>query len=406
MDRRTFVTGSAAVVGATTLPSGRVYAQAAAPDKIRFGYAITQSGPLGPGADSTTLSQYRLWQKRVNDAGGIMLKKFNKKVPIDLVGYDDQGKPDELLKLTERLIQSDRVDMILSPYATHMNLASAPLVNKYQYPVILSTSAAAKLYELAPQLPYAFWHLVQPREATKPLSQMIAGFKKEKKIAGRVAVIYAGVQLGAELNGAFSDAAKADGLEIVLSKSYPFGSSDLQPLIREVMATNPDALIAFSYPPDTFMLTEQCQIVGFNPQIMYLAIGTPFPGYKGKFGNKVNGILMYGGLDPGAPGLDEYYKAHRAMFNRESEAGAVSVYGCLEVTQQAIETVGEIDRPKIRDAIANGTFQTIWGETKYRNQLNADPWAVAQWQNGDVVGVYPASKRNARPVQFPKPAWS
>ena len=143
MDRRTFVKGGAAVVGATTL-SQRVYAQAAAPDKIRFGYAITQSGPLGPGAESTTVSQYKLWQKRVNDAGGITLKAFNKKVPIDLVGYDDQGKPDELLKLTERLIQSDRVDMILSPYATHMNMASAPVINKYQYPVILSTSASAQ----------------------------------------------------------------------------------------------------------------------------------------------------------------------------------------------------------------------------------------------------------------------
>ena len=405
MDRRTFVKGSAAVVGASTLSAGRVYAQAAVPDKIRFGYAITQSGPLGPGAESTTVSQYKLWQKRINDAGGIMLKKFNKKVPIDLVSYDDQGKPDELLKLTERLIQVDKVDMLLSPYATHMNLASAPIANKYQYPVILSTSAAAKLYDLAPQLPYAFWHLVQPNEATHPLSAMIAGLKKEGKIKGRVAVIYAGVQLGTELNAAFTDAAKKDGLEVVLSKSYPFGSSDLQPLVREAMATNPDAFICFSYPPDTFMLTEQCQIVGFNPQIMYLAIGTPFPSFKAKFGNKVNGILLYGGINPSEPGLDEYNKAHRAMFNRESEAGAVSVYGCLEVTQQAIETVGEIDRPKIRDAIANGTFKTIWGETKYKSQLNVDPWSVGQWQNGEVVGVYPAKKGGAKPVQFPKPAW-
>ena len=405
MDRRTFVKGGAAVVGATTL-AGRVHAQAAAPGRIRFGYAITMSGPLGPGAESTTTSQYKLWQKRVNDAGGIMLKKFNKKVPIDLVAYDDQGKPDELLKLTERLIQQDKVDMILSPYATHMNLASAPVINKHQYPVILSTSAAARLYDLAPQMPYAFWNLVQPKEATQPISALIAGLKKEGKIKGRVATMHPTVQLGVELNEAFLAAAKKDGLDVVITKSYPFGAADLQPVIREVSAANPDALIAFSYPPDTFMITEQCQIVGFNPQIMYLAIGTPFPSFKGKFGNKVNGILLYGGIDPGNPGLDEYYKAHRAMFNRESEAGAVSVYACLEVTQQAIETVGEIDRKKIRDAIANGTFQTLWGEIKYKNQLNADPWAVGQWQNGEVVGLYPANKKGARPLQFPKPAWS
>src|SRR5690554_2785246 len=98
MDRRTFVKGGAAIVGAGTL-AGRVHAQAAVPDKIRFGYAITMSGPLGPGAQSTTISQYKLWQKHMNDAGGIELKKFGKKVPVELIEYDDQGKPDELLKL-------------------------------------------------------------------------------------------------------------------------------------------------------------------------------------------------------------------------------------------------------------------------------------------------------------------
>jgi branched-chain amino acid transport system substrate-binding protein len=405
VDRRTFVKASAALVGASALP-GTVYAQAAAPDKIRFGYAITMSGPLGPGAESTTLSQYKLWAKRTNDAGGISLKKFNKKVPIELIEYDDQGKPDELLKLTERLIQQDKVDMILSPYATHMNLASAPLINKNGYPVILSTSASAKLYDMAPSMPNAFWLLVQPNEATRPISALIAGLKKDGKIKGRVATIHPTVQLGVELHGAFLEAAKKDGLEVVFSKSYPFGSSDLQPLLREAMGTTPDAFIAFSYPPDTFMITEQAQVIGFNPQIMYLAIGTPFPGFKAKFGNKVNGILLYGGLDTGAPGLEDYYKAHRAMFNRESEAGAVGVYAALETTQQAIERVGEIDRKRIRDELANGSFKTIWGEIKFKNQLNVDPWAVGQWQNGEVVGLFPANKSGAKKLQFPKPAWS
>jgi branched-chain amino acid transport system substrate-binding protein len=76
------------------------------------------------------------------------------------------------------------------------------------------------------------------------------------------------------------------------------------------------------------------------------------------------------------------------------------------VTQQAIEKVGEIDRKKIRDVIAADTFKTIWGDIKYERQLNANPWAVGQWQNGEVVGLYPANKNGARKLQFPKPAWS
>lgn len=404
VDRRTFVKASAALVGASTLPSG-VYAQAAAPDKIRVGYAVTMSGPMGPAADSSVISQYKLWHKRVNDAGGIMLKKYNKKVPIEIVAYDDQGKPDELLKLTERLVQQDKVDMLLAPYATHMNLAVAPLVQRFQYPVIMTTAISDKLHEVAKNWPYAFWSVSLPREATAEIANVLAQLKKEGKLKGRVATIHVNLQIGVEMHAAFLEAAKKNDLEVVLSKGYPFGASDLQPLVREAMAANADAFVAFSYPPDTFMLTEQAQTVGYNPDFMYLAIGTPFPGYKAKFGAKVESILMYGGIDPNAPGLDEYSKAHKAMFNRESETGAIAVYGSLEATQQAIEQVGEIDRPKIRDAMANGKFKTVAGEIGFKSQLNPDTWAVGQWQNGEVVGVYPTNLTGARKLTFPKPKW-
>ena len=405
MDRRTFVKGSAAVVGAATLPT--VYAQAqSAPDKLRFGYAITLSGPLAPGADSTTVSNYKLWNKVVNDAGGIMLKKFNKKVPVEMVAYDDQGKPDELLKLVERLIQQDKVDMVLSPYASHMNLAAAPIVNKYEYPVIMTTATTNKTYELGPKWPYAFWNISQPKELTEPLAKVLADLKKQGKIKGRVAVVHPSVEYGVEMNAAFQDAAKAAGLEVVMTKTYPFGASDLQPIVREVMATNPDAFLAFSYPPDTFMLTEQCQIVGFNPQLMYVAIGGVFPTYKSKFGNKVNGILAYGGADPAAPGMDAYAKGHKALLNRDYEAGGVQVYAALQFTQQAIEQVGEIDRKKIRDVMGSSTFKTVWGDMRFAKQLNANPWSVSQWQNGELVAIAPTDKAGAKPLQFPKPAWS
>jgi branched-chain amino acid transport system substrate-binding protein len=94
------------------------------------------------------------------------------------------------------------------------------------------------------------------------------------------------------------------------------------------------------------------------------------------------------------------------MFNRPYESGAVNVYSALQVTQQAIETVGEIDRKKIRDVIASTTFKTIWGDLRYVDQINVSPWAVGQWQNGELVCLYPSDKAGAKPLLFPKPAWS
>ena len=96
----------------------------------------------------------------------------------------------------------------------------------------------------------------------------------------------------------------------------------------------------------------------------------------------------------------------KAMYNQEPEAGAVQVYACLQVVQQAIEKVGEIDRKKIRDEMAKGGKDTLWGDITWKDQLNASPWAVGQWQSGKMVGVFPANKQNAKPPLFPKPKWA
>jgi hypothetical protein len=40
------------------------------------------------------------------------------------------------------------------------------------------------------------------------------------------------------------------------------------------------------------------------------------------------------------------------------------------------------------------------------DQINVSPWAVGQWQNGELVCLYPSDKAGAKPLLFPKPAWS
>jgi branched-chain amino acid transport system substrate-binding protein len=104
-----------------------------------MGFAVSFSGPYAQGAESTTWSQYRLWAQDVNAAGGIYLKKYDKKLPVELVEYDDRSQLDEATRLVERLILEDKVDFVLPPWGRATNLAVAPLFNKYEYPAILFT---------------------------------------------------------------------------------------------------------------------------------------------------------------------------------------------------------------------------------------------------------------------------
>jgi len=380
-------------------------ARAQAPKSIRIGYAVALSGANAPGAQSTIWSQYKLWAKDVNDAGGIMLKKYGAKVPVELIEYDDRSQTEEAIRLSERLILNDKVDLTLAPWGTAANLAAAPVFNKYEYPVIHLTAAADRIAQLGPRWPYSFWASVQPKPATTPLAAMVKKLTGEGKIKGRVAIVHASDQLGVELATAMQEACKKEGVEIVYFKSYPLGASDLSPQIREMMALNPDAFFAFSYPPDTFMVTEQSQVLGFSPPIYYTAVGTSLPAYAAKFGAKKNGVLLFTAVDSTAPGQKEYRERHKAMYNLEPEIASIAVYATLQILQKAIEQVGEIDRKKIRDAIAGGTFETIADVYAFKNQIHQNAGAVSQWQGDEVVAIYPEGMRGAKPLMFPKPKW-
>ena len=104
---------------ASVFAAGAVHAQT--PDKIRIGYAISKTGPFAGGAGVTTLPNYQVWVKDVNAAGGIMLG--GKRVPIEVVEYDDRSNSEEAVKAIERLATQDKVDFILPPWGTGLNLA-------------------------------------------------------------------------------------------------------------------------------------------------------------------------------------------------------------------------------------------------------------------------------------------
>jgi branched-chain amino acid transport system substrate-binding protein len=395
-----------AVLGGAAMLAPRSAAHAATPpEKIRMGFAVSFSGPYAQGAESTTWSQYRLWAQDVNAAGGIYLKKYDRKLPVELVEYDDRSQLDEATRLVERLILDDKVDFVLPPWGTATNLAVAPLLNKYEYPAILFTISSMAAYEVAPKWPWTFFGLVQPDDATRPLAEMLVKLKQGGKIAGRIAIMSVADQLGVEMSTQMVKEAGKQRLDIIYNKSYPLGVADLSSQIREMQQLKPDAFFAFSYPPDTFMIADQSTTFGFSPTIYYSGVGTIFPAFYAKFGKKAEGVMCYGANDPDYPGFRDYAARHLAVYKRPTEGGAAGVYGTMQVLQTALETVGEIDRSKVRDAIAAGTFKTVYGQFQFANQLIVKPWAAGQWQNGEIVPILPADKPGARPMVYPKPAW-
>jgi ABC-type branched-subunit amino acid transport system substrate-binding protein len=121
-----------------------------------------------------------LWIEEVTAKGGIYVKEYGKKLPIELIKYDDKSDVGAMTKLLEKTILEDKVDFILPPWGTAMLFAAAPIANKHQYILLGGPGGAVKLKEIIAKLPY-FFSVLNTAETQAPALAAILGEAKVKK---------------------------------------------------------------------------------------------------------------------------------------------------------------------------------------------------------------------------------
>ncbi|HLE67040.1 MAG TPA: amino acid ABC transporter substrate-binding protein [Burkholderiales bacterium] len=364
---------------------------------IRIGYAIARTGPWSAGAQVTQEPNYIMWADQVNAAGGLNVK--GKKRKIELVGSDDRSDAETVVRSYEKLMGSDKVDLILPPWGTGANFAVMPAIQKYGYPMIAPTATGRKL--LGMKNPYFFAILQQPDAMMNALAEFL-----KARNTRTAALIHVDELFGLEQAGALEAAFKEKGIQIIEKKSYPLGVKDLKPVLNEIKAKNPDAFVALSYPPDTFLITAQAREIAFNPKAFYAAVGTAFPVYRDKFGPTVEGVMGLGTWNPKTSAAAKtYFDAHVAKHKKEPDRWASAhAWAALQVMQQAVAKAG-LDRKALRDAIANGEFDTVIGKIRFKNGENiSTPGVVSQWQSGEFEVVWPPDRATSSALH-PKPNW-
>lgn len=392
--------GALAVSAAAMLAA----APASAQDKVKIGYAISKTGPNAGGASITQIPNYEMWVKDVNAKGGLLIG--GKRVPIEVVEYDDRSNSEEAVRAVERLVTQDKVDLLFPPWGTGLNLAVGPVFNKYGYPQLTFSAVTDRAPELAKRWPNSFWLLGTSKQYVDALAALLKKMRDEGKIGPNVAMISIADGFGIDLSQAARKSFGDAGFKLAYDKSYPIGTQDLSPLIGEAQRSGADTFVAFSYPPDTMALTEQSKVASYAPKVMFLGVGVGFPMYPQRFGANAEGIMSLGGWSKDNASTAAYAKKHEEMFKRGPDRwGSQIGYSSLQMLEQAIERVGKIDRPAIIKELQTGTFDTVLGKVKLvDNQMIDNYWLIGQWQDGFFVGVAPQRAGVGTPI-VPKAPW-
>ena len=376
MKRREFLKYSAA----TAVAAPFVRAASADTGVYKVGVVGAKTGPLAPGAAVTHFPPFQLWASEVNARGGLKLKDGRRKIQI--IEYDDRTQPPEAIKAVERLAAIDKVDWIGGNYATGFNLATAPTFDKYKYPQITVACITDQAPALVKKYPNFFMFNTSTTNYAKTAIAVLKKLKDGGQIGNKVAVVNVGDDFGIELANAGRPLFKEAGFNIVYDKSYPLGTQDYAPVMKAAKSANPDAFVAWSYPPDTFGLADAAKIEGLNVKAYYCAIGCAFQGFSFKNGAAIENVLGAGGIAD-TPEIRAFYKRHKEVTKVDADyAGSPIYYAMLQILTETMETLGTTDRMAIADHIRKNKFKTLVGELSLPGQTLDNVYTVGQWQNG------------------------
>ena len=400
MKRRTALTLGAAAAASLAAPR-----LALAADVVKIGAVAPKTGPLAGGATVTQWPNVALWASEVNAKGGLTVDGGQKMVEI--IEYDDQTNPGETIKAVQRLATQDKADFIVAPYGTGLNIAAAPLFDRYKYPHLAVSAITDQIEDLSGQFGGMFFLLGSTTAFVQSVVDVLKTMQEEGTLSGnKIAMVNVADAFGIELATAARPLFDAAGFEIVYDTSYPLGTQDLSPVVKAAKAAAPNAFVAWSYPPDTFGLTEQAVIEDLQVEAYYTAVATCFPAFGGRFGASAEGILGAGGVNPDSDKFKAYAAAHMDVTGNAPDGWAsATTYASLQVLEQSIAAIG-LDREGVVEHVKSTTFDTVLGDMNFNaNNFNERFWTVGQWQDGVYQGVAETGREGAKPVRV-KQGWA
>jgi len=354
----------AVVAAAVSLFCAGVPARAEEPIKIGFGMSLT--GPLAANGKMSLVAM-QIWEDDVNAAGGLLGR------PVKLVYYDDQSNPAQVPAIYSKLLDVDKVDLIVSGYASTQVAAAMPVaIGRNKLLVSLFGTGVNDAFK------YTRYFAMIPNGPT-PKPAFTRGFFKVAEAQSpkpqTIALAYADAEFGQNACEGARENAKASGFNIVYDKSYPPSTVDFSPVVRAIAARNPDLVVICSYPLDTVGLIKTINELGFKPKMWGGAmVGLQATAFKLQLGPLLNGVVNFETWLPvksmAFPGSLELVKKYQ---ERAAAAGSdplgyympVWAYADLQVLGGAIAATKSLNDETLADYMHKATFSTVVGEVKF-----------------------------------------
>ncbi len=389
----------------TTVVSGP---EPPAQDKIRIGAARPISGVNAIFEQAHFGPAYKIWVEDINKAGGIDVA--GKKLPIEMIVYDDQSDMDQSMRLLTKLIKEDKVDFVFAPCSTAFLFAAAGVTNSLGFLLMSSEGGASTLEQEMKKgsLPLFFQVLNYSNHAQMPA---LADLAEELGITS-ASLAYIDDLHGIEYQAQAQVFLAAKGVKVLSNTPIPPGIKDVSSIVKQWQSEAADLICSFQYPPENILTISTLMQLNYNPKAFLGGPGCSTQAIYDIWAGAADQIFFEGAwtYEQNAE-VKAYYDKLSAFVGGPANVdfwGALIYRAQLEYFQQAIEQAATLKHEGVAEVMRTAHFKTTMSDdTFFTNQiLDASSYAgqIGQWQNG-VPQVIDVGGKRTKPPIYPKQPW-
>ncbi|HTY21566.1 MAG TPA: amino acid ABC transporter substrate-binding protein [Desulfomonilaceae bacterium] len=387
------------------LSQAAILAEQAKPFKI--GVAVSLTGRFGK--DGTLVKDaYTLWMDKVNAQGGINGH------PVEIIFYDDKSDAPTAAKLTEQLIESDKVDLLLGGFGSDAVFAASAVAEKRGYPLISGGASSNKLFERG--FKYYFSTLGKATEEVRGCVDFSQAVQPKPKTAAIVGADILFTSLACE---GFKKYCGENGIEVVHYELFPMTLEDYNSLLLKVKSKNPDLLLVGSHLLVAMKTMKALKEIDFSPKAVAFSYGPTVPKFIEELKGDAEYVLAASEWTPNMPytgpvlgSARDFNNAYSEKFKRNPDYVEAASDGGALAQQMVIEKLGlkpplsKKDRESIMEKLHAETFDTFYGKIHFGpDGANvAHPPVAVQIQNGKLMNVFPLEFAESK-IWYPFKAW-
>ncbi len=387
--RRSALKAGATLALGASIPGARLFAQQRA---VKIGMGIAQTGPLAA-SGKAALVALRMWVEDVNARGGLLGRR------VELIAYDDQGSASATPVLYAKLLDVDRVDLLIAPYGT---VPTAPLMGmvKSRGKLLMGNFS----FQVNHVVKHDMWFNNAPWNDASSFSR---GFFRigQGQGANNVAFLAADNEFAQSLANGARELAKQFGLKILYDQNYPPGTTDFSSMIRSIRAVRPDMVLVMSYPAESVQIVRAVGEIGVGASVKIFGggmVGLQYTSIMESLGSALNGILNYNTYVPGIEyeGIEEFFSRYwkRAIEARVDPLGFYLPpfeYAIGQMLEHAVAATRSLQDRAIADYLRSNEMKTIVGPIRYGPD--------GEWAQARVITTQFQGAKDRNLEQFRKP---